>query len=406
MTSTSKFSDTAVPANDPPAAEQPSAPPLLANLPNRQPPALADSCVLHGHAPLPPQVSVIMRQEALRQIQGHAISNLRTELGGGLLGKAYQHNGTTFVEVVAAIPAVSGDHGPVHFTFGADSWRQMQQDREAHYPQLDIVGWFHTHPGLGVFYSGDDVVVHSAAFTLPWHVGLVVDPIKNHACFFGWANGELVPFSGFYELLNVEEKPVIGWQIVDTEVWEESYDPAIHGPGSQAEAGVYLPRSSQQAIHPTGRAGLIAGGLGILLVFFLIVGWVVPINRQVNQLEQMTLALVDANALNTAVCPNPSLRILSLRDGQSLAVGTAVPILGSADIPTANRYRLEMRQTGATSWQLVQATRRDQTLGELGTWDTTNLIPTQYDLRLTAVDSNNVILQSAPICQITVELTQ
>ena len=92
-------------------------------------------------------------------------------------------------EVKAALPAVSSDHGPVHFTFSADSWARLHRDRTAHYAQLDIIGWFHTHPGLGVFYSSDDVVVHTAAFTLPWHVGLVVDPLGNHASYFGWQDG-------------------------------------------------------------------------------------------------------------------------------------------------------------------------------------------------------------------------
>lgn len=402
MTSTSKFSSGSEPQTPPVQGDENGRfpPPPIHSLPNRQPPALAEACKLHGHAPMPPQVSVILEQQAAEQIKAHAISNLRTELGGALLGKAYQHNGTIFVEVKAALPAQSGDHGPVHFTFSADSWRQLQQDKEANYPQLDMVGWFHTHPGLGVFYSGDDVVVHSAAFTLPWHVGLVVDPVRNEACFFGWADGDLVPFSGFYERVDGAETAV-SWQVVRTSVWQEPYNQAA---SADKPAGIYLP--PQTAVTGSLWTAVAAGigAAGVLLAFFLLVAGILPLNRQVQSLEQAVMVLAEQTAVNTAVCPNPNLRVLSPVDGDAFSLGTAVPIIGAANIPEAARYRLEVRLAGTTDWLLVDDWTRDEPLNTLAAWDTTPHRSGTYEMRITAVDRNNIQLATATPCQLTIEL--
>ena len=420
MTSTSRSSETAAEQqseqavdgngrNHPQSDRQlPQGHAEIATLPQRQPPSLVEACLLHGHAPMPPQVSVIMHQDALAQVKAHATSNLRTELGGALLGKAYQHNGTVFVEIEAALPATSGDHGPVHFTFNADSWRQLQQDKADQYPHLDMVGWFHTHPGLGVFYSGDDVVVHSAAFTLPWHVGLVVDPIRSEACFFGWSGPDLVPFRGFYERLDEQENSVVAWQVVRTSVWDEPYDPARHGALAETQSGSRVVTSgSQTAVGAAGGLlGLVVGGLGLLLSFFLFVGGIVPLNSQVNDLEQVVLTLAEQNAINTAVCPAPTMRILSPGHEAAIFQGSDVDFVGTADFPAPTRYRLEVRLVGSNTWQLVDAFRRSQTLGTLATWDTSAFAAAAYDVRLIAVDANNVRLADAPVCQTAVTLTR
>jgi proteasome lid subunit RPN8/RPN11 len=42
-----------------------------------------------------------------------------------------------------------------------------------------LVGWYHTHPGTGVFATHTDVIHHRNSFTAPWHLSLIVDPIQN-----------------------------------------------------------------------------------------------------------------------------------------------------------------------------------------------------------------------------------
>lgn len=226
-------------------------------------PPRQDDCVLHGALPDAEDVNVVVSQSALEQIVAHCKSNTRVELGGVLLGRPYHNNRQIFVEVEAAIPALSQDNGPVHFTFTADAWAQIHVDR-LQYPDLEVVGWFHTHPDLGVFYSADDEVVHAAAFTQPWHVGLVVDPIRNQGSFFAWKAEQVKPIPGFYELIpaeagNEHEVPraVVDWEVVIDKSW---FMPAR----SESPApGLVYKNNGDLAIHPM--LPLVISTLALLL---------------------------------------------------------------------------------------------------------------------------------------------
>ena len=403
MTSASTSSKTAVP----PVVAQTSQTQLELNRLPQRPFPPADKCWLHGQQPGNDEVSVVVEQSALRQIAQHSNSDLGVELGGALLGHAYRSDQGVVVEIKAALPMLSDDHGPIHFTFTADAWSQLQRDRETHHPNLEMVGWFHTHPALGVFYSSDDVVVHSAAFTQPWHVGLVIDPVSNESCFFGWTQAQLAPLPGYYELLSEQNKPVIPWRVVKTSVWdrEYTYDDYAQRTGSD----VYLANNPRPALGSFGtQMGLIVGALALIISFIMLVGWVMPLTKQVNQLETVAITLADQalQETNAATCPDPDLRIISPVIGATATIGSRVSIIGTANHPDAARYRTELRPTGVENWALLKMTRRATDLGELANWQTTDYAPGVYEIRLIAVDRNNVRLAYTAPCAIAIELTQ
>ncbi len=406
MTSASTFSEQAHPGTqigpDTPSSRAGQQQVDRNTLPVRQPP-LTDKCWLHREQPVPGQPYVIISQQAIEQINRHANSNLHSELGGALLGKAYRYEDKVFVEIMAALPAISPDHGPIHFTFDADTWTHIQKDRSTHYPDLDIVGWFHTHPALGVFYSSDDVVVHSAAFTLPWHIGLVVDPEIREVGFFGWVNGQLAPFSGCYELLDQQSEPLMPWKVVRTAVW---YDGSYEA--DDLQPGVYTPKSPAPALLGVSpRVGLLVGLLGLLLSIVLLVGGILPLAAKANQLEGVVLSLSEQALVTTNVqaCPDSNLRILSPVTETAVSIGDTLRIIGTANYPGAARYRVEMRPAGGENWVLIGTVRRSTTLGQLALWDTSDYLTGQYEIRLTAVDRNNVRLSQSEQCQINLEIT-
>ena len=380
--------------------------PEIDSLPERPYIDLTRNAYLHGHQPAANQVVVSHRQQALSQIRAHSISNLRSELGGVLLGHAYRDGEQMLVEVIAALPARNDDHGPIHFTFTADAWSQIHHERAAQYPDLEIVGWFHTHPGLGVFYSSDDVVVHTAAFTLPWHVGLVVDPLGNEASYFGWQDGRLAPIPGYFEQLDTQEKPIVPWRVAKTEVWHtretEQFYASYEGRSEDAD----VMSASYRLAHALPISnGALLGIVGFVIGFFLLFGWVVALNQQVNSLESVVATLADETSLNAAVCPNPSLRILAPTVESSVQGGGKVAIFGTADLTNAARYQIEIRPAGSELWELAGVQRRQTDLGLLLNWDTRELPLGVYDVRLTAVDRQNIPLANVASCQITLELT-
>jgi len=49
-----------------------------------------------------------------------------------------------------------------------------------------VLGWFHSHPGFGAFFSGIDRSTQAAFFSQPYSLGLVVDPkSQEERLFFG-----------------------------------------------------------------------------------------------------------------------------------------------------------------------------------------------------------------------------
>lgn len=396
MTSASTFSEKSLPEIEPNHD--------VISLPERPSPEIPETAILHGE-PLPQsQVTVLNSQTALEQIRTHSISNLRAELGGILLGHAFRKGEQLFVEVKAAIPAQNDDHGPVHFTFTADAWRQIHHERETNYPHLDIVGWFHTHPGLNVFYSSDDVVVHSAAFTQPWHVGLVVDPIRNESCYFGWENGVLTPFTGFYELTDLQEKQIVPWRVVKTAVWHQTDTENFYA--DQEAQGYPMPLyySEHGNLIPSKMQFMLAAGVvGLLLGFFLLVGWAIPYSNQVKMMESVLLITANETNPNVATCPDHRVRFLTPVMNYGYRAGSKIDMFGTVNHPDAGKYMVRARPVDG-EWQDINLRRTDTTLGSLGTWNTVNDVPGNYELQLTAVDGNNIPLQGVSSCTIALTL--
>jgi proteasome lid subunit RPN8/RPN11 len=228
---------------------------------------------VHGHRSESDEVRLIVSQTALRQISLHADSDPDRELGGVLLGTWRIADGRYVVDVTAAMQAVSEDHGPAHFTFTADTWTQIHQERAENFPQADIVGWYHTHPDLGVFFSDDDIVVHSAAFAQPWQVALVIDPVRMEGCAFAWHSApdeggpmDLTPLSGFTENMEQQNISMARWRYVPSPVWQPGQAAStsalrqVYGPSSEAPS---LP-----AISPWW--GVVLGGLALLISLLLL----------------------------------------------------------------------------------------------------------------------------------------
>ncbi|HEY1407375.1 MAG TPA: Mov34/MPN/PAD-1 family protein [Promineifilum sp.] len=374
----------------------------ISSLPYRKLPGNSEEWIRHGRAPGPEQPWVAIHQTAILQTVSHSRSHMGVELSGALLGHTFRNDDKVIVEIKAALPAISADHGPVHFTFSADSWSTLHKDRATHYPDLDIVGWFHTHPDLGVFYSTDDVVVHSAAFTLPWHVGLVVDPVRSEAAFFGWTGGEVGPLAGFFEVPERQPESQVPWKYVDATVGGAEF-----GLRPMADPGqVFLARNGRPRFS-FRELGLLASGLALLLSFFLIVGVVLPLQRRVNLMETtiLNLAQLSMTENNGLACPDPRLRILVPLVNQVYPVGSLVQLVGTADYPQAERYQVDARSVGGDRWSTVARFRRDIRLGQLAQWNTEQLPAGNYELRLIPVDSNNIKLAESAACTVPLTLT-
>lgn len=144
------------------------------------------------------ELPIYVRLAALEGIESHAISSLKAEVGGALLGGVYRHEGKVYVQVESYLPARNADEQRARLTFTHETWKQLYDEREQKHPDLSIVGWYDTHPDLGVFLSDDDKFIQRNFFGEEEQIALVVDPVANERAFFRQSNGKLPKLPGFY----------------------------------------------------------------------------------------------------------------------------------------------------------------------------------------------------------------
>ena len=71
-------------------------------------------------------------------------------------------------------------------TFTHQSWQYINEVQERLFPDLKVVGWFHTHPGFGIFLSEYDRFIHRNFFNLAGQVAFVIDPVAEERGMFCW----------------------------------------------------------------------------------------------------------------------------------------------------------------------------------------------------------------------------
>lgn len=135
---------------------------------------------------------VIIKQSALNRIHAHGHSKLQSEICGVLVGTLCRDEHGPYLYIEAAITGDLADSKPANVTFTADTWTKIQDEMDRLYPDMKIVGWYHTHPGFGIFLSGMDLFIHEGFFDLPWQVAMVYDPIGGDEGIFVWKQGKAV----------------------------------------------------------------------------------------------------------------------------------------------------------------------------------------------------------------------
>jgi proteasome lid subunit RPN8/RPN11 len=135
-------------------------------------------------------VDILANESAFRDAQAHALSSLNKEVAGVLIGPQpeKQQDGRYVVHVADTLIAKHTRMHGASVTYTPESWRYVNDRLEELYPEGSavIVGWYHTHPGFGIFLSGMDLFIHQNFFTQKWHIALVLDPLSQRSGFFCW----------------------------------------------------------------------------------------------------------------------------------------------------------------------------------------------------------------------------
>ncbi len=91
------------------------------------------------------------------------------------------------VSVTDLIPVASFDSSNAHISFTEQAWTTAEEELARKYaPEGKVrLGWYHTHPVQGIFFSGNDRSAH-AMFSKPYQFALVIDPLRMEAGWFYW----------------------------------------------------------------------------------------------------------------------------------------------------------------------------------------------------------------------------
>ncbi len=129
------------------------------------------------------QPRVTIEGEVLRQIRQHARSNSKTEVCGVLIGEELGNG----LSITARIPGLNAAQAGTYVTFTQDTWEHIYKIKDKDFPDERIVGWYHSHPGFGVFLSDHDTFIHKNFFSSMLQVAWVYDPHSDEEGCFGWA---------------------------------------------------------------------------------------------------------------------------------------------------------------------------------------------------------------------------
>lgn len=132
-------------------------------------------------------LSVAIGSDVVRQIRRHARSSIKTEVCGVLVG----HENHAGMEVEACISGLNAEQAGAHVTFTQDTWEHIYKVKDQQYPNQRIVGWYHSHPGFGIFLSDHDTFIHKNFFSSPKQVAWVCDPHSDEEGCFGWVSGRI-----------------------------------------------------------------------------------------------------------------------------------------------------------------------------------------------------------------------
>src|SRR5579864_1297938 len=149
--------------------------------------------------PLPQSVSgrtgkfqVVFRQEVLDELRAHGRSSPDVEVCGVLVGNIYRDRSGPYGHIEASIRGNPAPGRNAQVSFTSETWTQIHATMDAKHADQRIVGWYHTHPGFGVFLSEMDQFIQQNFFGEAWQAAFVDDPKGGDRGVFVWRKGSMV----------------------------------------------------------------------------------------------------------------------------------------------------------------------------------------------------------------------
>ncbi len=135
---------------------------------------------------------VAIAQSVMDDIHAHGQSSSDMEVCGVLLGNVYRDAKGPWCFIEASVRGNFAAGRETQVTITSETWTHVNEIRDRQHPDKKFIGWYHTHPGFGIFLSGMDDFIQSNWFSEPWQVALVYDPSSEEEGMFVWRDGKTV----------------------------------------------------------------------------------------------------------------------------------------------------------------------------------------------------------------------
>lgn len=128
-------------------------------------------------------LAVKISARALAAIEQAAASVAPLSCAGALLGTVYQVGETWLVDIGEALP-LNATPEMHRVRVPRHAWQEMLRERKNSFSDMRVVGWYHSHSGIGASFSDADAFVHRYFFPADWQVACVVDAQRRETQFF------------------------------------------------------------------------------------------------------------------------------------------------------------------------------------------------------------------------------
>ncbi|HMO14539.1 MAG TPA: Mov34/MPN/PAD-1 family protein [Pirellulaceae bacterium] len=240
----------------------------------------------------PGEIRIFVDVDVMREMEAHAHSNTNVELGGVMLGgQYYDQHGRPYVIVLDSLRAEHYEATKGSFKFTHDTWQEITRRRERFAKHLEMVGWYHTHPGWGIFLSGMDDFICDHFFNRPLDLALVIDPCRSERGWFIWTNespARTRRTGGFYLFANrFREDELVYFSSIFSGDKTMAVDPRYSGGGPIVQPVVNINDQRTPVFQIAIMAMLTVQLLVLaLLGYKILLDSQLPMQSKVNELSQ------------------------------------------------------------------------------------------------------------------------
>ena len=133
---------------------------------------------------------VFLSEQAFDRAVARGDSDTTREIGGVLVGELLRDDVGPYLRIDSTVDALHAEEKGAELTFTHATWEHIHKEMDGKHKDKRVVGWYHTHPGFGIFLSDRDQFIQKSFFNLPFQVALVYDPKSREHGVFTWHDNE------------------------------------------------------------------------------------------------------------------------------------------------------------------------------------------------------------------------